>query len=139
MNTYPVVFTKEDNNYIAIFPDFNYLSTYGSTLVEANEMASDALAGTLGLMSLENEPFPSPTPIDQIDVDQILKNADLESVDSTKALITVDVDSYIKKYLTKSIRKSVTIPSWLDIAAKASNLNLSKLLQQAIKKEIGLS
>lgn len=139
MKSYPVIYTKEDTNYIAIFPDFYGLSTFGSTLSEAAEMAYDALAGTISMMVLENEPLPSPTPIEQIDEIEVLKEADLKPIEAQKAMLIVDVDAYIKKYLSKSVRKSVTIPAWLDSAAKENRLSLSKLLQNAIKKEIGLS
>ena len=53
-------------------------------------------------------------------------------------MVSVDVDEYAKKHFNKAVRKNVTIPTWLNDKAMEHNLNLSQLLQKAIKEELNL-
>ena len=50
--------------------------------------------------------------------------------------IELDIDEYRKKYDNKAIKKTLTIPNWLNTKAEANNLNFSKILQNALKKEL---
>ena len=43
---------------------------------------------------------------------------------------------YLKEVNVKSIRKNVTIPSWLNEVAKRNNINFSKVLQEALEREL---
>ena len=51
-------------------------------------------------------------------------------------MISVDVDSYAKKYFEKAVKKTLTIPSWLNKAAMEKNINFSQVLQEALLKKI---
>ncbi|MEI2999882.1 MAG: hypothetical protein V8T86_03115 [Victivallis sp.] len=46
-------------------------------------------------------------------------------------MITVDVDSYAKEHFEKPVKKTLTIPSWLNEAAISQNINFSAVLQDA--------
>ena len=65
---------------------------------------------------------------------------DIESLNLGKnefiTLIELDIDEYRKKYDNKAIKKTLTIPNWLNTKAEANNLNFSKILQNALKKEL---
>ena len=132
--TYPACIYKEKTGqYSIIFPDLNDLSTFGNTLEEAMEMAVDCLAGYLYTLKLEDEKIPAPSE---------LKNIKLEAYDnileSYTSMIFVDVDEYAETHFNKSVKKTLTIPKWLNTIALQKNINFSKLLQKALIEEMKL-
>lgn len=54
-------------------------------------------------------------------------------------LVDVDFDEYRRKHEMRTVRKNVSIPSWLNEEAESANINFSALLQKAIKSELHLS
>lgn len=132
---YPACFYKEkDGGYSVIFPVLN-IATCGDTLDEAMKMAIDCLAGYLYTATLEKEDIPQPPELKDIDVD-----AEYDEYESAFVnMVTVDVDEYAKKYFCKSVKKTLTIPQWLNDAAIKENLNFSQILQKALKEELHLA
>lgn len=55
------------------------------------------------------------------------------------SLVDVDFDEYRRKHEMRTVRKNVSIPSWLNEEAESANINFSALLQKAIKSELHLS
>ena len=53
-------------------------------------------------------------------------------------MIKADTLTYRKIHDTKTIRRSITIPSWLDTLARERNINFSQLMQNAIRRECGI-
>lgn len=135
LSMYPACFYKEfDGQYTVIFPDLNHLATCGSTLQEAMNMATDCLAGFLYEAKLSNEPLPAPSDLKAIDV-----NAEYENyAEAFVNIVSVDVDLYAKEHFTKAVKKTLTIPKWLNDAAIAKHLNFSKILQDALKHELNI-
>lgn len=132
---YPACFYKEaDGQYTVIFPDLNHLATCGKDLQEAIAMAVDCLAGYIYEAKLSNEALPAPSELQAIDI-----NA--EYADYTEAfvnIVSVDVELYAKEHFNKAVKKTLTIPKWLNDAAIAKHLNFSKLLQDALKHELNI-
>lgn len=54
------------------------------------------------------------------------------------ALIEVDVDQLIKRTSSKTVNKTLTLPSWLNELGIKNKLNFSKILQDGVKKELGI-
>ena len=52
--------------------------------------------------------------------------------DGFVSLLSLDMDAYAAKYGSKSIRKNLTIPAWLNTFAEKKRLNVSKVLQDAL-------
>ena len=132
---YPACFYKEaDGQYTVIFPDVNHLATCGKDLQEAMAMAVDCLAGYLYEAKLSNEPLPVPSELQAIEI-----NA--EYTDYAEAfvnIISVDVALYAREHFNKAVKKTLTIPKWLNDAAIAQHLNFSQLLQDALKRELNI-
>lgn len=126
---YPAIFSSDGNNgYIVTFPDLIGCVTEGDTLEEAVKMAEDALGIYLYTLSEEGEPFPEATnPIN-------LKCAKDEFIN----IVTWDEKEYLKKTDNKAIKKTLTIPSWLNYKAEEHKINFSQVLQKALKKELDL-
>lgn len=138
LSAYPACFIKEENGYSVIFPDLNYLSTCGSTLDEAFTMAVDCLAGYLYFIQKRGETAPSPSALDEIYPEEIVKELEVTSGKSFVNLVTVDVVEYAKAHFEKSVKKTLTIPAWLNTAALEQNINFSQVLQDALKAQLHL-
>ena len=125
---FPALITKEDDGFIVEFPDLEDAFSQGDTWEEAYENAEDVLNLMLWNREEKNIPVPKSSSIDEINVP---KNA-------TIALIKADTIEYRKLHDTKTVRKNVSIPSWLNTLALKKNINFSNLLQHALLNELGV-
>ena len=132
LSIYPAIFYKEKDEYSVIFPDLNYLSTCGENLNDAMEMAIDCLAGHLYTAKLDDDKLPEPSKIDDIHPIDIANTIGFDGKDSFINLISVDLEDYAKTHFNKSVKKTLTIPEWLNREATKKNINFSKVLQEAL-------
>ena len=127
---YPAVFhPEEDGGYSVYFPDLLGCVTEGDTLSEAVDMAEDALGIYLYSLKEDKEPYPEPSNPADIKVE----GRDFVS------LVEYDEVAYLKRIDNHAVKKTLTIPSWMDILAKEHNLNFSNVLQNAIRKELNIA
>lgn len=136
LSAYPACFIKESNGYSVIFPDLNYLATCGETLDEALAMAVDCLAGYLHWLQKDGETAPPASSIDKINPVEIAEELEVSPKESFVNIITVDVEEYAKIHFEKSVKKTLTIPAWLNTAALEQNINFSQVLQEALLAKI---
>lgn len=137
LTMYPACFFKEENGYSVIFPDLENgcLATCGEDLEEATAMAIDCLAGYIHLAWELNDEIPPASPINEIDVKEFAKDAFDDEEDYTEcfvSMISVDVKAYAKEHFEKSVKKTLTIPAWLNDLAIEKNINFSQVLQEAL-------
>lgn len=132
LSIYPAIFYKEKDGYSVIFPDLNYLSTCGENLNDAMEMAIDCLAGYSYTAKLDDDKLPIPSKIDDIHPIDIADTIGFDGKDSFINLISVDLEDYAKTHFNKSVKKTLTIPEWLNREATKQNINFSKVLQDAL-------
>ncbi|MBQ5989198.1 MAG: type II toxin-antitoxin system HicB family antitoxin [Oscillospiraceae bacterium] len=125
---YPAVFTAENNSYSVSFPDIDGCLTFGETIPEAIEMAEDALC--LMLYDLEEEGSEIPKPSDAKE----LKVNNNEFV----TMIACDTVEYRKFYDNKAVKKTLTVPNWMNTLAEKAGINFSQVLQEALKQKLGL-
>ncbi len=128
---YPACFYPcEEGGYTVTFPDLPGCITEGDTLADAIDMAIDAASGWL-LDEVENDnPIPKAS-----DIKSIISN---EYENGFVSIISVDLDEYSKKHGSKAIKKTLTIPAWLNTIAEKEKINYSHLLQSALKKHLGI-
>ena len=126
---YPAILTQEDDGIIVSFPDVEGARTDGATMEEALDNADDVLNLMLLTMEEKHMNIKPPTPIASLDVPK----------GSTVALVRADTLAYSKKVDTRAIRKSVSIPAWMDSLAREHNLNFSNVLQNAICRELNIA
>lgn len=138
LSIYPACFFKEDEGYSVIFPDLNWLSTCGNTFEEAMTMAVDCLAGHLYSEKQENNEVSTPSSIEDIDIKAIAKELDISYEGGFVNMVAVDVAEYAKTHFEKSVRKTLTIPAWLNNAAIEQNINFSQVLQKALKEQLNI-
>lgn len=134
LTIYPACFYKEDQGYSVIFPDLNWLSTCGDTLEQAMEMAVDCLAGCIYTSEKCGDAIPAASSHTAIDPVAIAKELDPDSSvgECFVNMVSVDVAAYAKMYFDKPVKKTLTIPMWLNNAASAQNINFSQVLQEAL-------
>ena len=124
---YPAVFHAEEvGGYSVKFPDLLGCVTEGDSLAEALEMAQDAMGIYLYSLDEDGEEYPNPSNP---------ANISLNDGEFT-ALIEWDKIAYLKKTDNKAIKKTVTIPSWLNSLAEKENVNFSQILQSALIEKL---
>jgi len=136
LSAYPACFFKEENGYSVIFPGLNHLATCGETLDEALAMAIDCLAGYLYLLRKDGEIAPDPLPMNEVNLSDIAKELEIESTESFINMVTVDVSEYARTHFERSVKKTLTIPAWLNAAAIERHINFSQVLQEALMQKI---
>lgn len=125
---YPAIFIRDGESYTVEFPDLPGCITQGDSFEEAFEMAEDAASGWI-LTSIEDgEDIPSPSSLNTLHSEQGHVN-----------YIPLDISEYAKMYSTKAIKKTLTIPEWLNTLAEKAGINFSQELQSALKTKLGLS
>ncbi|MDE7281976.1 MAG: type II toxin-antitoxin system HicB family antitoxin [Lachnospiraceae bacterium] len=129
-NVYPVLFTKTTTNILVEVPDLDIL-TEGKNMADAIEMARDAIE--LKCVSMEDDgmEIPMPSEVSSLDASDGTFAEDGETVIS---LVDIDSGEYRRKIDTKTVRKNVTIPSWLNYEAEQAGINVSRVLQEALMK-----
>ena len=137
LSIYPACFFKNENNvYSVIFPDLNWLATQGENLEEAITMAVECLAGYLYTCKQDNDSIPAPSPMSEISINNIVAELEIEPKEAFINMISVDVESYAKKHFEKSVRKTLTIPAWLNTLALEQGINFSQTLQEALLAKV---
>lgn len=130
---YPVIIQKEKSKgeqYRVVYvPDLDQY-TQGDSLSDCIDMARDLIGVyCLTLDEDKNEPFPTPTPINKV----TCKDSELVT------LVDVDYTEYKKQYSNRSVRRNVTLPSWVNYEAEKSGINVSAFLTNALKQELHLN
>ena len=141
LSIYPACFFREaDGGYSVVFPDLNYLATQGETLEMAMEMAVDCLAGYLYTCQKDGDEIPKPSKLSDISSAKVAQELDPDAPagESFVNMVSVDVKAYAKEHFEKSVKKTLSIPAWLNAAAIEHNINFSQLHQEALKKELHL-
>jgi predicted RNase H-like HicB family nuclease len=125
---YPAIFHPEEvGGFSVSFPDLPGCFTEGDTIEESFEMAKDALG--IYLSHLEDNDLPIPL----FDGPKAIKENEMDFV----ALIEMDMTQYRKEHNNKAVKKTLTIPQWLNIRAEREGINFSSVLQEALKERLG--
>ncbi|WP_440894956.1 type II toxin-antitoxin system HicB family antitoxin [Amphibacillus sp. Q70] len=128
---FPAIFDPGTDNspgYTVTFPDLPGCITEGSNMSEALFMARDVLGGFLYGMEEDNETIPNPTPPSEVILPE----------NAFVSLIEVRTDFVRDIMQNKAVKKTLTIPKWLNDVAEEENINFSHLLQFALKEELNI-
>ncbi|MBQ4426621.1 MAG: type II toxin-antitoxin system HicB family antitoxin [Oscillospiraceae bacterium] len=127
---YPIVLTKGDKYIVVDIPDFD-INTQGESNVDAMEMARDAI-GLCGIsMEDDHQTIPEPS-----DLQTILSK--YNEPDQIITLVDVDFKEYRRKNDNRTVRRNVSLPSWLDFEAEKAGINVSAVLQGALKEALNI-
>ena len=125
---YPAIFTKEESGYSVTFPDISGCSTCGDTLPDAMEMAEDALSLMLYDYEEDGDEIPAPSDIRSIQAEE----------GAIVSLVRCDTVEYRKLYDGKAVKKTLTIPNWMNTMAERAGVNFSTVLQNALKQQLNI-
>ena len=133
LSVYPACFyEEEDGRYSVIFPDLNHLATFGNDLNDAMNMAVDCLASYLFELKISKETAPHPSDMTSIDI-----NAEYDEYKNVFInMVSVDVEEYANKNFKKAVKKTLTIPAWMNAYVVEYDINCSAVLQKEIGKII---
>lgn len=138
LSIYPACFFKEETAYSVIFPDLE-IATCGDNLEDAMAMAIDCLAGYIYNCQQCNEEIPVASSRNDIDIKKIAEDVYDDETDYSESfvnMVSVDVASYAKEHFEKSVKKTLTIPAWLNDLAMEQNINFSQVLQEALLAKV---
>jgi len=124
---YPAILYPDDDKVGVTVPDLPGCHTYGNDTADALFMAKDAIE--MWLWNAENTACPIPSASDNLTV----------GVGETLTLIAADTDEYRQANETKAIKKTLSIPSWLNYQAEKANAPFSQILQQGLKEYLKIS
>ena len=119
---YPVVFHPEEVGYSVTVPDIEGCFTQGDDMNEAVAMAQDAI----GLMLEDCKTYPKPSNPADIHLEP----------NEFVAMVPFDEAAYKKKQ--KPVKKTLSIPAWLNRAAEEAHVNFSGVLQEALKAKLNI-
>lgn len=122
---YPIFIQKDKEFYVVDIPDFE-IGTQGETISDAMGMARDAIGMCGCYLQDEGKAIPLPTSPESVS----------PRGEAILTLVDVDFDEYRRKHEIRTVRKNVTLPSWLNEEAERANINFSAALQKALKKEL---
>jgi antitoxin HicB len=126
---YPAIFqVEEEGGYSVFFPDIEGCNTQGETVEETYNMAFDALGLTLSYLQDNNLTIPKPSKPQDIQLDN----------NQYVVVIQFDMLEYLKKNESRAVKKTLSIPSWLNEAAMKQNINFSQVLQEALMNKMNI-
>ncbi|MDO4832293.1 MAG: type II toxin-antitoxin system HicB family antitoxin [Clostridia bacterium] len=122
---YSAIFTKlENDEYSVEIPDLPGCITCGYGLAETIFMASDAMAMWLWDAENKKENIPKSKKIESVEKNQFVN------------LIVADTDDYRKRHENRAVKKTLSIPSWLNSEAEQAGVNFSQVLQEALREKL---
>jgi predicted RNase H-like HicB family nuclease len=128
---YPAVlgYDESTGKYYVLWPDLPGCTTTGNTPEEALMNANEAMSLHLYGMEEDHDEIPAPSSVTGIPHDN----------NETPILVEAWMPSFREKMETKAVNRTVTIPNWLDRAAKEASLNYSQVLQDGIMQRLKIS
>lgn len=131
---YPAVFYKcEEGGYCVDVAGMDGCVTQGETIEEAFFMAKDAI-GLYLYDEIAEDRMPEPVDIDSVEIEMY------EGVVDAKALIVdFQPEEYLHSIGEESVKKTLTIPKWLNNIGVKRGVNFSQILQEALREKLGLN
>ena len=118
---YPALFTPfEDGSggYTVEFPDLP------GCVTEGEDMAEDAASGWVLTELEDGNPVPHASLIQDVEAE----------AGQFVSLVALDMDAYAAKYGSNAVKKTLTIPAWLNTFVEQNGISCSKVLQEALGK-----
>ena len=125
---YPIIMKRGQKFIVVYIPDFN-INTQGKDYADAMEMARDAI-GLMGIdLEDDHESIPEPSVLSSIE----------KGSGDVVTLVDVDFKEYRRRNDLRTVRRTVSLPSYLNAAADEAGINVSAILQAALKQTLHLT
>ncbi len=120
---YPAIFHEnEDGSFTIVYPDLPGCISEGKSLGNAVYMAQSALTQWIGYLTDKKSEIPSPSNLQNITV------SENEFVNFIRADIRDN----------RAVKRTVSIPKWMDDQVTEAGLSLSRVLQEALKSKLNI-
>lgn len=123
---YPAIFHTEDGSIWVEFPDLEGCNSFGDTVAEALDGAKEAMEGYCITMLEEKRKLPPASDIKTVKPDE----------NSFVSLVETDLTTHLSKH--KSVKKTLTIPAWMNDMAVERGINFSAVLQEGLTNRLNL-
>ena len=124
---YPAIFHKaEEGGFWITFPDFPECMSQGDDIQQAYETAVDALGLAITSREEEKLEIPSPSEPYQLNI----------AADEFCVVVEFDMLAYRKRTNSKAVKKTLTVPEWLNEEATSLGINFSQVLQEALMQKV---
>ena len=126
---YPAVFHEaEEGGFWVSFPDIPECMTQGDDMQQAYEMAVEAVGLSLSSMEDNGESIP-----------EVSRPQDIQIEDGAfLVVVEFDMAEYRRKHCSRAVKKTLSIPEWLNDIAIRQNVNFSQVLQEALMEKVGV-
>lgn len=125
---YPAVCAYDDNGAISVvFPDLG-VATDGDDEAQALFMARDLLGLVLFGLEEDGEPIPAPSPLSALSL----------APGEYAMLVDVYMPAVRMAQVNRSVKRTVTLPAWLNALALEKGINFSQVLQAALKQQLDI-
>ncbi len=125
---YPAIFHYADDGIFISFPDLPGCFSVGDIEEEALRMAQEALSLHLYGMEQDGDPIPAPSKANEVALED----------DEVVTLIKVWMPPFRDEMQNRSVKKTLTIPKWLDDIATEHKVNFSRILQEGLMEHLGV-
>jgi len=126
---FPCVFIYKDTGISIYFPDLNGCVSSGENERDAFINARDVLCLHLYGIEQDGDDIPEPSELRSLTINE----------NCTAALIEVFMPPFRAKQANKYIKKTLTIPAWLNIEAEQAGVNFSQILQNGLKEYLHIT
>ena len=125
---YPAFFhpNQDDRSFTVTVPSLPGCVTEGKDLADAIYMAGDAVSMWLWVTEDQHETVPAPLPLPIVEAPEFVN------------YVYADTDEYRRKHDNRAVKKTLSIPSWLNDQAMQAGVNFSQILQEALKERLGV-
>ena len=125
---YPAIFHEaEEGGYWISFPDFPEALTEGDDMEQAYEMANSALGLAITSRLKYGEVIPKASSIKELVIEE-----------GIVVLVEFDLREYQKKHNSRAVKKTLSIPEWLNEEAMKKGVNFSQVLQEALLVKLNI-
>ncbi|MDR0444489.1 MAG: type II toxin-antitoxin system HicB family antitoxin [Treponema sp.] len=129
---YPAIFTAEEGNILVSVPDLPGLHTFGSNMADAIYMVQDAIEMWLWDAENKGEAIPPASSHSTI----ARKHTSPSKIVS---MVAADTNEYRRQNDTRAVKKTLSIPAWLNHQAETANAPFSQILQQGLKEYLHIA
>ena len=123
--SYPAIFTNEDGSYWCKFIDLPGCFSDGDTFEECMENSKEALGSQLKQLT------------DYPNVTMDFSNIKLEE-NQLISFVSINMNEFLAKYSEKTIKKTLSIPAWLNTMAVKQQINFSQVLKEALMQKLNI-
>lgn len=125
---FPAIFSYDKDGISVEFPDLPGCYTCANSTEDALKMAKDALGLHIYGFEQDGEEIPLPSPINSLELEK------------GQVVVLVEAWMPLTRHITetRAVKKTLTIPKWLNDIAESNNVNFSHVLQTALKSYLGV-